>query len=662
MSDNPPLLPWPEANDRYLMAEVDVVRAALENHAARLVDEDLPDRSAAAAAALEAAAAALPAPAALDQLVSLFGLSPFERAVLLMGVGMESAAGFDALCAAAHGNAQRDFPTFRLALDALPGGHWSALSPEGNLRGFRLVEVGGGNALATSPLRLAERVLHHLLGVGHLDERLAGLVEPVPPVLELAPSHRALAQRIVALWKPVDDAAGIPVVQLTGGEAADRRAIAACACALIQRRLVALPANFLPLRPEELESLRRLWELEAALSRTTLLVECDDVREGAGPPEDVLIWFASRGPVILSGAERRRAWHQPLVTFEVKTPRNAEQCDLWRSALGTAGAELDRQVDQLAAQFHLGLPAIRAAAKDAFAQLESETNGDLLYSALWDACRMQSRPRLDDLAQRIEPAARWEDLVLPERKRGVLRLIAAHVRQRLKVYEHWGFAGKGPRGLGISALFSGSSGTGKTMAAEVLADELRLDLYRIDLSAVVSKYIGETEKNLRRIFDAAEVGGVILLFDEADALFGKRSAVKDSHDRHANIEVSYLLQRIEAYQGLAILTTNIKSALDVAFLRRLRFIVDFPFPDIDQRVQIWQRVFPSKTPTEGLDAQKLGQLNVAGGSIRNIALNAAFLAAEEGEPIRMEHLRRAAKGEFEKVGRSLNEQEVAGWV
>jgi SpoVK/Ycf46/Vps4 family AAA+-type ATPase len=236
------------------------------------------------------------------------------------------------------------------------------------------------------------------------------------------------------------------------------------------------------------------------------------------------------------------------------------------------------------------------------------------------------------------------------------------VRQRARVYETWGFAQKSNRGLGISALFAGASGTGKTLAAEVLANELNLDLYRIDLSQVVSKYIGETEKNLRRVFDAAESGGAVLLFDEADALFGKRSEVKDSHDRYANIEVSYLLQRMEAYRGLAILTTNMKSALDSAFLRRIRFIVNFPFPDAGQRAEIWRRIFPPATPTDGLDAARLARLNVAGGNIRNIALNAAFLAADAREPVRMQHLLRAAKIEYAKLEKTLSTGEVGDWT
>jgi SpoVK/Ycf46/Vps4 family AAA+-type ATPase len=287
--------------------------------------------------------------------------------------------------------------------------------------------------------------------------------------------------------------------------------------------------------------------------------------------------------------------------------------------------------------------------------------GDL-GQALWNACRVQARPRLDNLSQRIEAAAAWDDLVLPEAQRQVLRDIAAHVRQRTRVYEQWGFGAKGARGLGISALFAGVSGTGKTLAAEVLASALRLDLYRIDLSSVVSKYIGETEKNLARVFEAAEEGGAILLFDEADALFGKRSEVKDSHDRYANIEVSYLLQRMESYRGLAILTTNLKSALDTAFLRRLRFIVEFPFPDAAQRTEIWRRIFPPDTPTDGLDLGKLARLNVAGGNIRNTALNAAFLAADAGEPVRMTHLLRAAQSEYAKLEKPLTDAEVAGWA
>jgi SpoVK/Ycf46/Vps4 family AAA+-type ATPase len=265
------------------------------------------------------------------------------------------------------------------------------------------------------------------------------------------------------------------------------------------------------------------------------------------------------------------------------------------------------------------------------------------------------------MAQRIEPAAGWDDLVLPQPQRAVLREMLGHARHRARVYGDWGFRTKGSRGLGIGALFSGPSGTGKTMAAEVLAGELKLDLYRIDLSSVVSKYIGETEKNLRRVFDAAEDGGTILLFDEADALFGKRSEVKDSHDRYANIEVGYLLQRMEAYRGIAILTTNLKSALDPAFLRRLRFVVQFPFPDPAARAEIWRRIFPATAPIADLEPETLARLNVTGGSIRNIALGSAFLAAAASDEIRMTHLLQAARSEYAKLEKPLTDAEIGGW-
>jgi SpoVK/Ycf46/Vps4 family AAA+-type ATPase len=268
---------------------------------------------------------------------------------------------------------------------------------------------------------------------------------------------------------------------------------------------------------------------------------------------------------------------------------------------------------------------------------------------------------VEELAQRIEAVATWSDIVLPEPQKQILREIAIQVKHRKKVYSDWGFASMGSRGLGIGALFTGESGTGKTMAAEVLANELQLDLYRIDLSQVVNKYIGETEKNLKRIFDAAEEGGSILLFDEADALFGKRSDVKDSHDRYSNIEVSYLLQRMEAYGGLAVLTSNMKSAIDKAFLRRIRFVIQFPYPDAVHRAEIWKRIFPANTPVKDLDTEKLSRLSVPGGNIRNIAINAAFMAADENQPIQMSHLSRAVRSEYSKLEKALSNNETGGW-
>ena len=508
-------------------------------------------------------------------------------------------------------------------------------------------------------------MLHYLTGVHHLDERLTGFVEPVDTTIELAPSHRALADHIAATWYHAADCGALPAIQLCGRSATSQWDIAAAACQMLGIDLHVLHAQALPLDPRELAALTRLWEREAALSSSALLLDCHPAESGpAGSEagrEGAIVRFieGTRSLLIVASRERRTTGRRPLLTIEVDPPTTGEQRDLWQHALGPRAAALDGRLEALVSQFHLNPSTIRAICAAAPVTVSSV---EQLDDVLWEACRLQARPRLDDLAQRIEPVARWDDLVLPGLQKDVLREIAVHVRQRTRVYEQWGFAAKSNRGLGISALFSGASGTGKTMAAEVLANELRLDLYRIDLSQVVSKYIGETEKNLRRLFDAAETSGAILLFDEADALFGRRSEVKDSHDRYANIEISYLLQRMESYRGLAVLTSNMEDALDTAFLRRIRFIVHFPFPDYDQRVEIWRGIFPAETPLAHLHIEKLGRLNVAGGNIRNIALHAAFLAAEAGEAVGMQHLLHAARAEYAKLEKPLNEAEIRGWV
>jgi hypothetical protein len=343
--------------------------------------------------------------------------------------------------------------------------------------------------------------------------------------------------------------------------------------------------------------------------------------------------------------------------LDVDRPLPREQADAWRRELGDLASRVDGAMDRLVAQFSLPSAGIARIARRVSAR-----PGSSPLQTLWEHCRVEARPKMEGHARRIASRAGWGDLVLPEFQMQLLRDMAAHVRARFRVHDAWGFAGRSTRGLSITALFAGPSGAGKTLAAEVLAKELGLDLFRIDLSQVVSKYIGESEKNLRRVFDAAEEGGAILLFDEADALFGKRSDVKDSHDRYANIEVSYLLQRMEEYNGLAILTSNLKDALDPAFLRRIRFSVHFPFPSSDQRAQIWRRVFPEETPRAELCYEKLARLNIAGGNIRNIAVYASFLAADAGDPVSMSHLLRAARVEFAKLERQLPETDIRGWT
>ena len=660
---------WQEENQARLAAALAGIKAVLHRHIERNQPGAAQVNGALDDSSPQETVPARPGnggpPPALEALTAAFRLSPFERDLLLLCAGIELDSTFAPLYAAAQGEPSRTYATFSLALAALPGAHWCALSPHAPLRRWRLIEVGIGPVVTVAPLRIDESILHFLAGVPHLDERLAGLVELIGPgsAADLAPSQSAVVERIVAAWSVRGESRKLPVVQLCGPDTGDRRAVAAAAAAAVGLRTAALPADAVPSAPAELDALARLLEREAALGGLVLLVECDD----SGPDADQLRARAVRrlleridGLVVVSDRDRRRLAHRPVVSFDVDRPTLSEQRTAWRAALGPAADSEAGQVDAIASQFSLGLPALRAAAAEAMARCAG-TATIAGAGLVWDVCRLRSRARLEDLAQRIEPAASWEDLVLPPLQAQLVRGIALHVRHRATVLDAWGFAARSARGLGVSALFAGASGTGKTMAAEVLANELRLDLYRIDLSSVVSKYIGETEKNLRRVFDAAEEGGAILLFDEADALFGKRSEVKDSHDRYANIEVSYLLQRMEAYRGLAILTTNLKNSLDPAFLRRLRFVVQFPFPDVAQRAEIWRRIFPAATPTEGLDYERLAKLNVPGGHIRNIALNAAFLAVHACEPVRMSHLRLAAQGEYVKLERTLTEAEIGGW-
>lgn len=607
----------------------------------------------------------------LDRLCAIFNLSSFEQNLLLLCAGVELDASFSILCAAACGNEQRNFPTFGLAMTVLEGLHWSAFTPTGGLRRWGLIEVGSGSDLMSSPLRIDERILHYLIGVQHLDERLLGMLEPVRITENLVPSHVKLTEQMTAAWwVDVYDFLKLPILQLCGNEVASKRPIAAVACDCLQQNLYAIAAHSLPTSSSELHKFKQLWEREVLLANCALLIDCDDVEGMDANKESTITYLCEwmRSPIIITTTERRRSRLRPALVFDIERPTTPEQYTIWEQALNGTLESADIEVSNLVSQFNLSVPVIQATCSQVSVQWqqaqESQTKEveDNFHHMLWDSCRAQARPKLDDLAQRIDSVAKWEDLVLPQPQLKVLKDVALQVKQRAKVYDLWGFGGKSKRGLGISALFAGLSGTGKTMAAEVLAGELRLDLYRIDLSAVISKYIGETEKNLGRVFDAAEMGGVILLFDEADALFGKRTEVNDSNDRHANVEVSYLLQRMESYRGLSVLTTNLKSTLDQAFLRRIRFIMEFPFPDSIQRAEIWRRIFPKKTPRENLDYQKLGRLNVAGGNIRSIAMNAAFLAADAGSAVTMNCILKAAKSEYIKLERTLTDTEVKGWV
>ncbi|MCU0492118.1 MAG: ATP-binding protein, partial [Chloroflexaceae bacterium] len=533
---------WVEQNQRYLAAALERVRLALLGQAARASGAPAPALPPLPELELEP-------PPALVTLCQRFGLSAFERDLLVLCAGVELDGTLAAACAEAHGDPARPFPTFSLALAALPEAHWDAITPTGALRHWRLIELGPSTTLTRSPLRASEQVVHYLVGVHALDERLLRLVEPVAPPEALLPSHQAQAEQVVKWWTAAKGGP-VPVVQLTGEGRDSKQALAAAACARLGLSLHALDAQRLPTTPADLDVVLGLWERDATLHMSALLLDCEALEAADGEQQRAAASLMARlrGALLVASREPQPLRGRPSVTLDVQRPQTDEQQTLWQQALGPLASQLNGQFARLVAQFNLDANTIRVAASEARQQATPTAD---MGRVVWEACRVQARTRLNDLAQRIVPAAGWDDLVLPEAQRATLHQIAAQVRQRARVYDDWGFATRGTRGLGMSALFAGASGTGKTTAAEVLAHELHLDLYRIDLSAVVSKYIGETEKNLRRVFDAAEESGAILLFDEADALFGKRSEVKDSHDRYANIEVSYLLQRMEGYRGLA---------------------------------------------------------------------------------------------------------------
>jgi SpoVK/Ycf46/Vps4 family AAA+-type ATPase len=358
----------------------------------------------------------------------------------------------------------------------------------------------------------------------------------------------------------------------------------------------------------------------------------------------------------------------PLWSFEIPRPDLTERADLWRGELTARGWQADPAfVDALSAGFRFTPREMQRALAGYAASRNPEDADALDCDSLVRVCRETSRRTIQRFARKIVPRRGWEDLVLPEDSREQLEEICAGARGRRRVHEEWGFGRKLPLRSGLNVLFAGPSGVGKTMSAEILAGELGLDLFAVDLACVVSKYIGETEKNLAMVFDEAEATNCVLFFDECDALFGKRTEIKDAHDRYANIEVSYLLQRIDQFEGIVILATNLRSNLDAAFTRRIRYAVEFPFPEAQHREQIWRKVFPKEAPVSGdVDLEFLArQFKLTGGSITNIALNAAFLAASNGGRVGMKQVIHATRRELQKMGKSCTKAEFGryfSWV
>ncbi|HXP91541.1 MAG TPA: ATP-binding protein [Fibrobacteria bacterium] len=593
----------------------------------------------------------------VEHLRELFSLSDFERDVLLLCAGAAVDRRFCEACEVVQ--PQCPYPTFGLAMHVFERPHWSVVSRLRPLRYWRLVDLAPG-PLLQSPLSIDERILQYLLGVPATDERLDHIVHPLaadgflddPPRPEL----EELADRGATHWTTPSSARRR--LLLTGGRFAERAELFRAMCERAGYHPWALDANDLPESPADRDRLARVVARETALWPAALLVRTGRLQDVPSLESWLDGLDAPLAMEVEAGTSAERLDGIRLAVPGLTAPQRKS---IWRSRLGDAAPEVDPELDAIVEAFPLDAREIGETA-DALREMASAgPSGSPLGSSAWRLCRQTARRSLDDLATRVDGAAAWDDLVLPPAQAAVLRQIVAHARRSAVVHGRWGFDGRHAGGTGLSALFSGPSGTGKTMAAGVLARQLDRDLYQIDLATVTSKYIGETEKHLRRIFDIAERSGAVLLFDEADALFGKRSQVRDSHDRYANLEVSYLLQRMESYRGIAILTTNMQNALDPAFQRRLRFVVQFPFPDPPSRERIWRKAFPSLAPTSALDPVRLAQLNVTGGVIRNVALLSAFLAADDGESIEMRHVLEAARTEYAKLDKPLTAAETRGW-
>ena len=601
-------------------------------------------------------------PPALRGIAELAGLSAFESDLLLLAAAPALDGAFARAYAELHDDPRRDHATLHLALalytedvaDRLLGG--DALMPSRRLRAMRLIDVGDDERepLLTRRLAVDERVADYLRGVNRLDARLAPFLAPIRETLSSDAARTAAADAASHIEGEGERWCTVNLVSATDGGAREA-ARAACTALALQPQLLDL-RRFAACSPEQRTTLGALLGREARLAGLALIVDAGEAERGSALALAVDELIATLPATLLVISAERWPTSEDVAVVRVARPSRLEQRSLWRTALGPHANSVNGEIDAITQQFDFGTDAIADVVARA-----AHAGGEITGRALWATCREQSGTALDDLARRIAPSYGWDDIVVSDDVRAQLRELAAQVQQRSRVYEAWGFGAQLGRGRGITALFAGPSGTGKTMAAEILAGELELDLYRIDLAGVVSKYVGETEKNLRRVFDAAERSGAILFFDEADALFGTRTEVRDSHDRYANLEINYLLQRMEDYSGLAILATNRRSALDAAFLRRLRFVIDFPFPAVDDRRRIWERVFPAQADVDGLEMAMLSNLDLSGGNIRSIAVNAAFLAASDGAAIGMPHVVRAAAREYVKLAKPIGVAEFGAY-
>jgi len=596
----------------------------------------------------------------LIHLTEIFQLKPFEVDTLLLCLAPVLDLRYERIYGYLQDDVTKKRPSVNLILDLLiePGPDrvraLTYFSAHGSLLRHKLITLSGDGNPLSQAINLDHAVAAWLLG----DDSIPGLNYP---------TLNDLDELITPTSLPTYSRAHL--LALTGPDHLAQRATAQTLAARAERLLLTLDLENFTGNDILLSHVQHTLRNASLMKAIPCFEGWDSILKMGAPPHNIFSEIVAHPDIVLLLG--REAWQargparDRLITWlDFPIPPYPQRFKLWKHFLNECSFKNDDHLETLelthiAGQFTLTSGQIRDAVATG-RDLAAQRGEDLTTQDLLSAARGHSNPRLGAMARKIEPRFGWTDIILPVDQRTILRELIDTVRQRPTVLDTWGVGVKLASSRGVTVLFAGPPGTGKTMAAEIMAGELGLDLYRIDLSGVVSKYIGETEKNLEKIFEEAATSNAILFFDEADALFGKRSEVRDAHDRYANLEISYLLQRMEEYDGVTILATNLRANLDEAFTRRLQFAVDFPFPEEPDRQRIWEALFPPGVPNEEkLDfALMASRFRLAGGNIRNVIVSAAYLAANDGGKVTMDHLLHGTRRELQKMGRLVNEEDM----
>lgn len=603
----------------------------------------------------------------LQKLSEIFNLTPFEIDTILICLAPEIDLRYEKLYSYLQDDVTRKKPTVDLMMRLLcysledKLGARKYFSADAPLLRNRLISFAGDDQLPllSKSIRIDERITSYLFGIDMIDHKIRRYAELIEPKrsfddMIIADDQRKVIMDLMVLLCEIKES---PMFFFHGSYGTGKKTTAQALCKELNISLLVVDSKSLK-GSESIEILNLILR-EAMLQGSSVYFEGFDLlleKEAGISVVDLIHYMDSFSNMIFLSGEvpfehRGILKNHSFIRIEFPLPLFGLRKQLWRSFLNGNSSDLD--IDALAGKFKFSAGQILDAIFMTRTVARAKGKSELSMEDLYQGCRAQSGSTISALARKLQPHYSWEDIVLPKDTKNQLKEVAGHIKYRGVVYSDWGFDRKLSIGKGLNVLFSGPSGTGKTMAAEIIAKYVELDIYKIDLSNVVSKYIGETEKNLSKIFKEAQTSNAIIFFDEADALFGKRSEVKDAHDRYANIETGYLLQKMEEYDGVVILATNLSKNIDDAFLRRMQIVIEFPFPDENQRKLIWKGIFPKECPiAHDIDYKFLSEkIKLAGGNIKNMALSAAFYAVENSGQVNMHHILHAAKREYQKVGK-----------